>query len=97
MTKRPTSIRIMGIQFRITEPKRVDENDSYGECDGPKRVIKIKAGLSDDDFESTLLHEIIHASLYLGGQSERLEHEQEEGLVVCLESALSQLYQRKLK
>lgn len=65
-----------------------------GEADPFNRVIKIKYGLSDDIFESTLLHEILHTILAMTGQSEFLKGEAEEALVIAIEHGLTSIYGR---
>lgn len=90
-----TEIRIMGKLFRILQVKQVDKEDSYGECDGPARTIKIKAGIPPEAYDDTLMHEIIHAVLYLSGHSEGMAHDLEESLVLALETGLSEIYQLK--
>jgi phage tail tube protein FII len=86
---------VCGKVFKITHPKAVDKADSYGETVGAERTIKIKAGLEDEMYEDTLLHELLHAILYTTGHAELLEEAQEEALVVCLENGISQLYERR--
>jgi len=91
---RPTQLDIMGTTFRIVQVKKIDKDDSMGECEPLQRTIKIKAGLNDEMFESTLLHEVIHAILTITGQAEYLKHEQEEAIVLALEHGLGPLYGR---
>jgi hypothetical protein len=89
----------MGSVFTIkyvTEMKDEDGTDNnFGETLGDERTIKINLTNhnSDDEIERTLLHEIIHATLFMGGQNENLG-DREEGVVRCLENGLSQLYKR---
>lgn len=93
---KPTDISIMGINFKIIHKKL--PKDHYGETDLNKRQIAISSAITDDDvYEDTLLHEIIHAVLGVTGQSERLEENVEESLVVALEHGLSRLYCRRSK
>lgn len=89
----PTQIDIMGIPFRIVYPKKMPDG-VMGEADPLNRTIKIKYGLKDEVFESTLLHEILHVILAITGQSERLKHDQEESLVLALEHGLTSIYVR---
>lgn len=94
---RPTKIDILGIPVRIIQVKKIDKDDAYGESNFMDRTIKIRAGLPEDLFESTLLHEIVHTILGMTGQSEHLKHEQEEAIVLALEHGLCQIYGRFLK
>lgn len=105
----PDVVEISGVPFTVEyhdelpghETKTKDEEEIvYGDCDVNRRRIRIslKYNETDDQFERTLLHEILHAVLGVSGQTERLEgenNEQEEGIVVALENALDQLYVRR--
>jgi hypothetical protein len=88
----PTSLRIMGVDFSIQYLDALPD-DELGEMDGPGRVIKINKRQPREDQESTLLHEVLHAVLYLTGQSELLKHKREESLVLAIEAGLHSLYQ----
>ena len=92
---RPTRIRILGREFKIRQVAKIDSDNSVGECCATDRLIKIKSGLSDDLFEATLLHESLHGALGISGQAEHLEDPVEEGIVIAIEHALSELYSRK--
>ena len=60
--------------------------DNHGECDVEKREIVIDAECANPG--SVELHEIIHAILFESGHSARLEHDDEEAMVVALEHGL---------
>ena len=95
--EKPTWINIMGIPFEIKYPKKMSK-DVLGETRGTSREILIKPELQGEVFEATLLHEIVHAVLYVSGIAELFETEkEEEAIVVALEHGLSQLYERKAK
>lgn len=94
-TKKPKSVAILGADFEIRYVKSVDKGDSFGECDGPLRIIKIKDSQPDHIVDSTILHEIIHGILYMSGNSEHLSEELEESIVLALENGLGQIYKRK--
>ena len=85
----------MGIPFKVTYVAKIDKENSMGESNGAERRIKIQKGLDTSIEEATLMHEIIHSILYLTGQAEQLNEDQEEGLVLALEHGLSQIYERK--
>lgn len=91
---RPTDISVLGVNFKIVYPRKIDNDDSLGECEAGSRIIKIKAGLSDELFEATLLHETLHAILALSGQAEHLKHDLEEGIVLAIETGLGAIYGR---
>ncbi len=96
MTKvpRPTHITVMGRKFKITQPDKVDENDSLGDSQVSDKLIQIRKGQSDLEFETVLLHEVIHMALGVSGNSEDMPEGMEERIVLCLEYALIELYQR---
>lgn len=81
---RPTSIMIFGRKTRIEEI----EMDDYGQYHSDINAIKIKAGLSDEEFLTTLFHECIHCCLNIGGPSFVLGRNEEEMIVRCIENAL---------
>jgi len=79
-------VPILGHNFKL---ELVPKMQDLGECDGVSKTIKIsKDHKSVDALVSTLLHEIIHGALYISGHSEKLEKEQEEGIVLALEHAI---------
>ena len=92
----PEQVTIMGIPFTI---KIVSKLANLGECDGPARIIKLKKGQKPHELESTLLHEIIHAILYVTGHSARIEGDEESGdeeaLVLALEHGLLPIYKMR--
>ena len=92
---KPTTVSILGVTYNVAHPNKVDAENSFGECNGPGRMIRIRKSLEGEGFEMCLLHEILHAIIYTSGQSEHLTPEQEEGLVVALENGLTALYERK--
>lgn len=88
---KPNNVKILGKTFRIIYPKKIDKDNSYGECDGANRTIKIRADLEGAIYRETVLHEILHAIFYMTGHSELISPEQEESLVLSLENGLSEL------
>ncbi|MBA2680996.1 MAG: hypothetical protein H0U76_21695 [Ktedonobacteraceae bacterium] len=96
----PRSVKVLGVKFRV---KYVDglvnskADALYGDCDGPGHTIRIctKLNKTPQACEATLMHEVIHAILYLTGQSELLSEDREEALVLSLENGLSKLYRRR--
>jgi hypothetical protein len=84
-----------GVKFTVTYPTKLDNPDEVGESNAMERTIKIRADQKGDVLERTLLHEVIHAALGVGGVSEVLHGKAEEAVVVCLENALHALYERR--
>jgi hypothetical protein len=95
--KTPNQIKILGRTFSIVNSKTT--HDDYGETEGAagKIVIDHSKHTSQEELDSTLLHEIIHGILYISGQAETLSEHQEEGLVIALENGLRQIYSLTLK
>lgn len=91
--KIPTEVKILGIPFKI---KIVDDLEDYGETNGPENVIKLNKKFSRDKMESTLLHELVHAALYVSGLSQVLDDKMEEGIAICVENALNSVVEVKL-
>lgn len=96
-TNRPKMMPVMGVPFRIQQAKKLAGGKEDGQCWGSLRKIVVRSDTSEMEFESILLHEIIHAVLYVSGQSQMFTNEQEEGLVLALEHGLLPLYQRRIK
>ena len=93
--ERPKKIQVAGVTFTVTYPTKIDSDDSLGESNAVNRTLKIHTTQKGDEFERTLLHEIIHAALGIGGVAEILHSKAEEAVVVCLENALHSLYERR--
>ena len=74
------------------------EGSNCGTTDRQGRIIEIslKENETDDQLESTILHEIIHAILYASGNHALINDEdKEESIVLALEYGLHQLYKRR--
>lgn len=100
LTKFPDTIPILGIPFEIQYPKVVKDEDGEelsGDCDVNHRRLRISTteNETEEQAESTLLHETIHGILGVSGVSALLEDKVEEAIVLALENGLSPLYQRK--
>jgi Zn-dependent peptidase ImmA (M78 family) len=86
--KTPHAINVMGRPYRI-EYVAFDEGH-YGEMQGEKGTIRIKANLPPEEWQATLVHELIHAILYESGLTHILEKENdlEEAIVRAVEHGL---------
>jgi hypothetical protein len=95
--KFPKSLQIMGAKIKIKYVDSLDKKgsdaDTYGECVPFKRVIYIAKGKHETEQEvyHTILHEAIHCILALSGTGHSLEHDQEESIVLALETGLTTL------
>ena len=68
--KRPDKIAIFGKTVSIVEKENFT---NFGESNLDDLVITIRKGLDDKNFETTLLHEVIHVMLHISGWNELLE------------------------
>lgn len=93
-TTKPLSVSIMGMDFQIRHPKKVDDGNAHGQTKGDEHQIELCADLKEDAFERVLLHETMHGILYVSGITEILDERTEEAVVLALEHGLSQLYTR---
>jgi len=90
--KKSGEIFIMGIPFTFEYVDKISHEGEHvsGLTQGSDR--KISVALAENPTEelrkSTSFHEIVHAVLYVTGQSELLTNEQEEALVIALEHGL---------
>lgn len=89
---RPTMVTIMGQEYQIKYVRKVDSEDSMGSCDVHERIIRVKWPAPGGLISGTLLHECLHAILYISGQAADLSAEREEGLVLALENGLGKLF-----
>ena len=64
----PRSVTVAGVRLKVIVRQLPDE-DTFGEWHLEKKTIFIKKGLSDDDAEQTLYHEMWHACMDLSGRS----------------------------
>jgi hypothetical protein len=91
---KPTAMTICGVPFKVTHPTKMPEHE-VGESHATERTIKIKANQKGEEFELTLLHEVIHSILGVSGIAELLDEKTEEAIVICLENGLHTHYQRR--
>jgi phenylalanyl-tRNA synthetase beta subunit len=75
--------------YKIKYVKRVDAQDSYGECVSSKSEIRIKRDQTPSEMGNTLLHEDLHALCENMGL--RLDHSLEEKIVTAFANGLSAL------
>ena len=83
---------ILGKMVKINYSVDMDKDDC-GEFDDSTMTISINLNRHDNEdlLKSTLLHEIIHAILFITGQNELLDSKQEEGLVRAIEHGLADI------
>lgn len=99
-SERPRRIKVCGVWFAIQYVEGlVDEKGEAmsGDCSSTNRKIRVCTIQNDTQelVESTLMHEVIHAILFCTGQSQHLDADREEGLVLALEHGLSSVYGRR--
>lgn len=91
----PKKVTVGSTEFKISYVNKVDAEDSHAEFVGSDRKIRIKRHLKAEDKNRALMHETLHAALYVSGVSEMLKDSQEEAVVVAIENALAPLYDRR--
>ena len=74
--KRPTSINILGIKYKIKY--NLDDEDAYGETDPDTNVINLRPDLPEDRLIRVLAHEITHAVIFETPFSTRKRFDLEE-------------------
>jgi len=83
----PSSVSIMGQDVPVLLVESLNCK-SHAEFDGNAELIRISEA-SPHNRQKLLLHESIHAALYLAGLSDLIDDEKlEEAIVMCLETAL---------
>lgn len=87
--KVPREVRVLGKRFRVVVDKSMGDSEVGDSCCTTYR-IRLNPKYAEQ-YESTLLHEIIHCALGVSGVSQRLTEKLEESIVVCLENALSEM------
>jgi hypothetical protein len=85
----PNKIHVLGVPFNVELTKFEDESQ-FGEMVGIYRKIQINQDLDSKRQWSTLLHEYIHAVLYVMGAGVVIEHGLEECITQSLEHGIEQ-------
>jgi hypothetical protein len=91
-------ITIMGCpwKIRVGEHKDLQDRNATGLCDPDKREILIEnEEMSEDLFNRTLMHEIMHAMTFMGGVSEVLDEKVVESICVLAENFVNMFELRK--
>jgi len=91
----PTSVRIGPYRYtvkvdlsRIKELEKESDSDLYGITTHGHLEIVLHPDVADTVLRETLLHEVLHAVLYVTGTSDRLSDKAEEHLIRSLSPAL---------
>lgn len=59
----PARLKLNGREWTIeVVPDLAEKDDALGRCLRRTRVIRLEASQSEDEMESTLLHELLHAA-----------------------------------
>ena len=82
-------VNVLGVPFRI-EVTDIGE-DNWGETVGWKRRIQISNDSDTRRLWTTLLHEWVHAVLYVNGVANVLPNEVEEMIAQTMEHALEEM------
>jgi hypothetical protein len=96
----PSAVSVLGQTFSVQVVAGLRDTDGeelFGLTDGDRRLIRVCSAKNDaEGLEATLLHEVIHATLYVAGLNELMDERLEEGLVRALEHGLGRLYARRV-
>ena len=77
-------MKILGYTYELIVDGDSDALGAFGRIDPSKQIIRIASGLNDQQFESSILHEIIEALNY------HFHMEMLEGVIMSLEAGLYQ-------
>jgi len=88
----PRSIPILGREYKIRR-KRMKE---FALVDDDACTIWLRSGLKGENAAQSLMHEVIHATLFRSGNRFQLTSEQEESIVRALEHGMWQAGYRLL-
>lgn len=92
--RRPKQLKILGRDFTVRTVKGL----TYGNHKVDGLACTDSAEITIDeaaDYESTLLHEVIHCVIRVGGFDKWMSVRREESLVLALEQELHRLYRRR--
>lgn len=92
----PRYVQILGKRFVIKVPKKLPDEDTstLGFTDGHISSIQILDSLDSRRKWQTLLHEVMHAILYMNGVSSAIEEDIEEIIVQSLEHGITQFIEQ---
>jgi Zn-dependent peptidase ImmA (M78 family) len=78
--KLPSSITILGRKYKIKQGKGLVWNGQtcLGLCDNTSRIIYLEKEQDDQTKKETLLHECVHALLFISGFDQRLSESENE-------------------
>lgn len=91
----PDHLDVLGVPFRVEmlgslEDVAEDEEQTWGDTVGFNRRIRINSSQDTRRQWTTLMHEMMHAALYVTGVSGQITDEIEEIIVQSLEHAMEQ-------
>jgi len=87
------SVMIAGQRIKI---QMTDLDSAYGQYLHDRKTIQLDTYLTDDDFITTLRHEMLHAAFHISGIS-FCESFQEEACIRCIDEVFFPAYERILK
>lgn len=82
----PRSVTVLGhkILVRVVKHLEVEGQDLQGAYYPEQKIIYLVRGCD----KSVFFHEVLHAAIYLSGNSEGLSQSREESIVIALEHAI---------
>lgn len=92
-TDKKTVLKIGYKEYHMYFVKKIDGGATFGDCTslcGSRGVIRIAKGQKKVEKANTILHEIIHALVYVQGLEPDLKGDKEEKVVLSLTNGLIQ-------
>ena len=87
LKSKPRRIMVLGHEVTVTYRKRLPGGrDGMFNSDPMQIFIRVS-----DNWRSFLNHELLHAMLFLTGQSQGLSEDEEEGIVMAIETGMKSL------
>lgn len=83
---KPRSVKILGKKIPVTFVDKLQDGDLGSFESHPARITI----LDDESWREHLLHECLHAALFVSGLNELLDHKTEEAIVRAMEHMLTE-------
>lgn len=79
-------VNICGVEYTVT--RGVLPDDEIGECDPDNRKITVSMHADKDLFDTTVMHECVHAGFTASGLEHLITTEMQEAIVCMVEHTL---------
>lgn len=85
-TESSRQIEICGVEYTVTRGALPE--GTIGECDPDRRIITVSSLASPEVYETTVLHECVHAGFNASGLEHLVSPEMQEAIVCMVEHTL---------